>query len=107
MVKLVRFDAGGGPTPGLIVGDEVIDLSRPDDGFGSIVEIAAGGPRALERLRLLAPIERPGKFLAIGMNYKKHLAEAQRLGCPPRRSSCGSTNKPHASRVPTTRSSPA
>ena len=31
-------------------------------------------------LRLLAPIERPGKYLAIGMNYRKHIEEAKRLG---------------------------
>ena len=34
----------------------------------------------LEGLRLLAPIERPGKYLAIGMNYRKHAEEAARLG---------------------------
>ena len=31
-------------------------------------------------MELLAPIERPGKYLAIGMNYAKHLEEADRLG---------------------------
>jgi 2-keto-4-pentenoate hydratase/2-oxohepta-3-ene-1,7-dioic acid hydratase in catechol pathway len=95
-MKLVRFDAGAGPIPGLIVGDRLIDLPKAGSGFTSVLEIVAGGPRALERLRkiqtsavpsyplsdvrLLAPIERPGKYLAIGMNYKKHLEEAERLG---------------------------
>jgi 2-keto-4-pentenoate hydratase/2-oxohepta-3-ene-1,7-dioic acid hydratase in catechol pathway len=97
-VKLVRFDAGKGPTPGLVVGDQIIDLSTAESGFASILEIVAGGPTALRRLheieiaavpshplsevRLLAPIERPGKYLAIGMNYKKHLEEAERIGVP-------------------------
>ena len=31
-------------------------------------------------VKLLPPIERPGKYLAIGMNYAKHLEEADRLG---------------------------
>ena len=29
---------------------------------------------------MLAPLERPEKFLAIGMNYRKHIEEAKRLG---------------------------
>jgi len=83
----------------LIRDEQIIDLSKTGSGFRSIMEIIAGGPRALELLRqietsiypshrvsqvrLLAPIERPGKYLAIGMNYKKHLEEAERLGVPP------------------------
>jgi 2-keto-4-pentenoate hydratase/2-oxohepta-3-ene-1,7-dioic acid hydratase in catechol pathway len=35
---------------------------------------------SLTEVRLLAPIERPGKYLAIGMNYAKHLEEADKLG---------------------------
>jgi 2-keto-4-pentenoate hydratase/2-oxohepta-3-ene-1,7-dioic acid hydratase in catechol pathway len=31
-------------------------------------------------IRLHAPVPRPGKFLAIGMNYKAHCLEAQELG---------------------------
>jgi len=33
-------------------------------------------------VRLLAPIERPGKYMAIGMNYAQHIEEAKRLGQP-------------------------
>ena len=35
---------------------------------------------ALDGVRLLSPIERPGKYLAIGMNYMKHAEEAERIG---------------------------
>src|SRR3546814_15224192 len=35
---------------------------------------------SLSSVHLLAPIERPGKFLAIGMNYRKHAEEAKKLG---------------------------
>jgi 2-keto-4-pentenoate hydratase/2-oxohepta-3-ene-1,7-dioic acid hydratase in catechol pathway len=61
-----------------------------------MLDIIAGGETILQRiaeiaitttttlplagLRLLAPIDRPGKYLAIGMNYAKHLEEADRLG---------------------------
>lgn len=31
-------------------------------------------------MRLLAPIPRPGKYLAIGMNYRKHVEEGAKLG---------------------------
>lgn len=35
---------------------------------------------ALTYVRLLAPIARPGKYLAIGMNYNEHADEARELG---------------------------
>jgi 2-keto-4-pentenoate hydratase/2-oxohepta-3-ene-1,7-dioic acid hydratase in catechol pathway len=43
--------------------------------------IATAKPDAkLSETKLLAPIERPDKYLAIGMNYAKHLEEADKLG---------------------------
>jgi 2-keto-4-pentenoate hydratase/2-oxohepta-3-ene-1,7-dioic acid hydratase in catechol pathway len=97
-MKFVRFDAGAGTTPGLVKGEGVIDLTKTRDGVGSIMEIVNGGPSVLARLRiveqsagqthrlsevrLLSPIERPAKYLAIGMNYMKHLQEAERIGVP-------------------------
>jgi 2-keto-4-pentenoate hydratase/2-oxohepta-3-ene-1,7-dioic acid hydratase in catechol pathway len=95
-MKLARFDAGQGPRPGLVKNDGVIDLQALSGGFDSITSILIQGPTALQSLRqiattapitfqmadvrLLAPIERAGKFLAIGMNYRKHLEESERLG---------------------------
>ena len=65
-------------------------------GFATMREVIEGGDAVRRRIRthvtsadpniplanvsLLAPIERPGKYLAIGMNYGKHLEEADRLG---------------------------
>lgn len=40
------------------------------------------GAFELKSVQLLAPVERPGKYLAIGMNYAKHIEEAKRLGQP-------------------------
>jgi 2-keto-4-pentenoate hydratase/2-oxohepta-3-ene-1,7-dioic acid hydratase in catechol pathway len=97
-MKFVRFDVGEGPTPGLVAGDGLIDLAKSPGGVASIMEIVSGGQPMLERMRavalstapthrlsevrLLAPIERPGKYLAIGMNYQKHRQEAERIGVP-------------------------
>src|SRR5579863_7065202 len=97
-MKLARFEAGEGPKTGLVIGEDLLDLTSLGAEFGTIMGIVAGGTRALEALkaasrtlasthrlsevRLLAPIERPGKYLAIGMNYKKHLLEAEKLGVP-------------------------
>jgi 2-keto-4-pentenoate hydratase/2-oxohepta-3-ene-1,7-dioic acid hydratase in catechol pathway len=100
-MKLARFDAGQGPRPGLVRVDGIVDLQEQPGGFDSIAAVVAGGEAALERVRqmdmselvthqiaevqLLAPIERVGEFLAIGMNFRKHLAEAERIGGPARK----------------------
>lgn len=100
-MKLVRFDAGAGPRIGAVLGEGIIDLQLAGSGFGSILEIAGAGNAALRTLggqvagakphhslaevQLLAPIERPGKYLAIGMNYQKHVEESARIGVPPPR----------------------
>ena len=94
-MKLARFEADGGPTLGLVLGEEVVDLVDGGIGYPTMLALIAdaGGRRArvdaasasgrrhaLSDVQLLAPIERPGKYLAIGMNYAKHLEEADRLG---------------------------
>ena len=97
-MKLLRFESFGGPRLGTLVGNEVSALDGISVQYPTMLSIVAGGEAALhtvssaasssrERfplssLRLLAPIERPGKFLAIGMNYRKHVEEAKRLGIP-------------------------
>lgn len=77
---------------GVLVGDEVVDLTDPEVGLsGDMVELLAEGegalaraeaaPRgaarrlALDEVRLLAPVPRPPAVLAIGMNYAAHVAE--------------------------------
>ena len=94
-MKLARFEAGGGPYLGLVQGDEVVDLTDGGVGYPTMLALIAdpdawraradaaaakGRRHALSDVRLLAPIERPGKYLAIGMNYAKHLEEADKLG---------------------------
>jgi 2-keto-4-pentenoate hydratase/2-oxohepta-3-ene-1,7-dioic acid hydratase in catechol pathway len=86
-VKLARFDAGAGPRIGAVQGDFVVDagfdgamldLIRYWDERKSGVEAASasGERRPLSSVRLLAPIPRPGKIFAIGLNYADHIEES-------------------------------
>lgn len=95
-MRLIRFDHDGLPHIGVVKGDDVVDLTLTACRWTSVREIAAAGEPALSEiadlvdrataalpladLKLLPPIERPGKYLAIGMNYAKHLEEADKLG---------------------------
>jgi 2-keto-4-pentenoate hydratase/2-oxohepta-3-ene-1,7-dioic acid hydratase in catechol pathway len=80
---------------GLVVGDEIVDLSDPAVGLPpDLAELVSAGPEALERarqaplggaaryhidsVRRLAPIPHPPAILAIGMNYRAHVAEMGR-----------------------------
>ncbi|MDF7776455.1 fumarylacetoacetate hydrolase family protein [Sphingomonas sp. AOB5] len=94
-MKFVRYELDG-PRIGAVKGDGIVDLVAAGSRWTTIREIAGAGRAALDELaalvanaepalaladaRLLAPIERPGKFMAIGMNYAKHLEEADKLG---------------------------
>lgn len=96
-MKLVTFSCRGRTSIGKIAGDRVIDLAASDAHLpGTMLELLAGGPTLLERarrveveqapsypladVRLDAPVPNPSKFLAIGMNYRKHVEEAKRAG---------------------------
>jgi hypothetical protein len=121
-MKLIRFDAGAGARNGIVMGELVVDIEDAGGPRGSMRALIAGGEEVLDRLRrledaeashrlaevsLLAPIVRPGKYLAIGMNYRKHVEEAERIGVGRRSGNIGSTSRPAASRVRSTRSSRA
>ena len=90
-MKIARFTHGGRTGLGLVQGNEIADLrgaAGTADGIASILErgpdalraladAAAKAPRlALADVKLEAPIPRPPKFLAIGLNYADHIAEA-------------------------------
>lgn len=94
-MKLCRFTESGSTRIGKIVGNRVVDLSRNPGVSGSMRELLANLPalRAameaahdpvfdLHDVRLEAPITDPQKYLAIGMNYKAHAAEAAAAGIP-------------------------
>jgi len=96
-MKIARFEADGKVSIGLVKGDRIIDIAVANPSLGaSIIDLIEGGAEALaslaeiekgsethyalEDVRLLAPIPKPAKYLAIGMNYAKHVAEANREG---------------------------
>lgn len=95
-MKLVRYEDADVPRIGAIKADGIVDLVEAGSRWTTIRAIAGAGRNAVAELceliertapsrqlsgtRLLAPIERPGKYLAIGMNYAKHLEEADKLG---------------------------
>ena len=91
-MKLATFTDGDGARIGIVVGELVIDLSAaaPDLPTDMVAFLAAGDAamaRAQEvqtdadhalpadNVEFLAPVPRPGKILAIGLNYADHIAE--------------------------------
>jgi 2-keto-4-pentenoate hydratase/2-oxohepta-3-ene-1,7-dioic acid hydratase in catechol pathway len=91
-MKLVRFVRDGSAVLGVVRDDAIVPIAA----YPTMQALIDAGPEGLDRVRgevaagatalpladatLLAPIERPGKYLAIGMNYAKHLEEADKLG---------------------------
>lgn len=90
-MRLARFEVDGGPKLGLVDGDAIALLTgriaglpaeTPEliarwDDFARQAEAVRGtADFTLADVRLLAPIRRPGKILAIGLNYADHVAEA-------------------------------
>ena len=92
-MRLTSFSLPTGtPRPGLVVGDEIVDLSDPATGLpATMADLLALGPGALEGVRAAragraaryplpavrrhAPVPQPPAILAIGMNYRAHVAE--------------------------------
>jgi len=95
-MKLVRFDNAGTVGLGVLDNGTIVSLNALKERYPTMLSIIDGGDTALDEVRavaargearialdsvkLLAPIERPGKYLAIGMNYRKHVEEAIKAG---------------------------
>lgn len=96
-MKLVTFHCRGRRSIGNVIGQQVIDLPASDPSLPStMLELLQGGPALMARaqavsldqavtyplsdVKLDAPVPNPSKFLAIGMNYRKHVEEAIALG---------------------------
>lgn len=87
-MKLATYTTNGQTRTGIVVRDTIvdtrvdgtmIDLIRQWDALRPILEAraAAGGGLPLAAVRLEAPVQRPGKIFAIGLNYADHIAESK------------------------------
>ncbi|MDQ3107926.1 MAG: fumarylacetoacetate hydrolase family protein [Actinomycetota bacterium] len=95
-MRLLRYLGPDGPRLGVLRPDDhetIVDVTDPGAGLSSdTAALLASGLDALDRVRaatarstlevaraevqLLAPVPRPPKFLAIGLNYADHVAES-------------------------------
>lgn len=87
-MKLATYTADGKTRTGIVVGDQIIDtgvagtmidLIRNWDELKADLKAkaAAGEGVPLTSVRLEAPVQRPGKIFAIGLNYADHIAESK------------------------------
>ena len=92
-MKLVTFSRDGTMRTGAVADDGgIVDLHTADESIpGTMIELLAAGDAMIERARaaiasgnarldassvtLEAPVPRPGKALAIGLNYRDHASE--------------------------------
>jgi len=85
-MKLITYESAGALHSGVVVGSRVLDLgpvplaaiiASPEqmDRAREMSEHASEGI-PLEGLNIRAPIVRPGKVLALGLNYRDHAAES-------------------------------
>jgi len=96
-MKIARYiDRAGRARLGVVVDGEVADIFHdlpdlPQDlsawlpggrrSWAFFNELADGAPRrALADVELTAPVPKPGKYLALGANYRRHLDEVAHLG---------------------------
>lgn len=93
-MHLVRFEAEGRQGVAVKRGDQFYDLSGLVAGApADMIEVIAAGPDLLEKAaaaladnkapalgsaKILSPIERPGKFICMGLNYLEHVKEGGR-----------------------------
>lgn len=93
-MKLCTYTANGQTRTGIVVGDSVIDTGVA----GTMIDLirqwadvrasleakaAAGGGVPISTVKLEAPVQRPGKIFAIGLNYADHIEESK-MGTPER-----------------------
>ena len=101
-MKIVAFEAQGGPRIGVVEGDQVIDLqaaepkvpgdlgewlAKTNGDTRQLGEIAKRAPASarqpLSLLTYALPVARPGKIICLGLNYLEHVKEgSQRDNIP-------------------------
>ncbi len=74
-MRLARYRHEGSDAVGAVVDDAVVPLPGVTSVLDAPSELPDGPRLSLDGVRLLAPIPRPPKFLAAGLNFEDHLAE--------------------------------
>jgi 2-keto-4-pentenoate hydratase/2-oxohepta-3-ene-1,7-dioic acid hydratase in catechol pathway len=74
-MKWVRFEHSGAPRFGVLAGNTITAASLDWADLLAGSRSAPGPQFAVQDVRLLAPVERPGKVIAIGLNYMDHCRE--------------------------------
>lgn len=96
-MRLVTFTAAGTARLGALRDEDIVDLGAtglPE--LASMMSLLRAGTAAMDKARwaleqaentyplaatqLCSPVPRPGKYLALGLNYRKHALEAERKG---------------------------
>ena len=78
VTKYVRYAHEGRTSFGILEGDQIRELDQSPIESGK----STGKTVALSSVRLLAPVE-PSKVIAVGLNYKSHIGNAQPAAYPP------------------------
>jgi 2-keto-4-pentenoate hydratase/2-oxohepta-3-ene-1,7-dioic acid hydratase in catechol pathway len=89
-MKLLRFGAPGAEKPGILINNEIFDISAFGEDIGEkffetdgIKRLAdwlkknQNLPKAPAGVRLGAPFTRPSKIICVGLNYTKHALESK------------------------------
>ena len=93
-MKLLRFGEAGREKPGVLLNEEISDVSTFGEDFGEKFFESDGInrlsswlesrhptlPRVSGNVRLAAPMTRPSKIVCVGLNYSKHAAESKNAG---------------------------
>lgn len=89
-MKLLRFGEPGTEKPGVLVNNEIVDVSAFGEDFGEKF-FETGGvarlqewlkkntslPKVSKDVRIGAPFTRPSKIICVGLNYTKHALESK------------------------------
>jgi len=93
-MKLIKFQADGRTSTGVVSGSDVIDVGRRAPHLATMNAMVAaphdvaqaihGAPAdyALDQIELLAPIEAVNRMFCVGVNYKSHAQETGREVSP-------------------------
>ena len=90
-MKLLRFGEAGKEKPGVMIGNDILDVSSFGEDFGEVFFEADGInrlsswldsrktnlPKVAKNVRIGSPFTRPSKIICVGLNYSKHAAESK------------------------------